>query len=53
MGPFCPNLGKYEFSWKKRALLVFKYSNYLPLRQKSEKLIAIPEKNAKGTDRQQ
>ena len=37
MGPFCPNLGKYEFSWKKRALLVFKYSNYLPLCQKSEK----------------
>ena len=33
---FCPNLGKYEFSWKKRAYSVFQYSNYLSLCQKSK-----------------
>ena len=49
-GPFCPNLGKNEFSWK-RALPVFKYSNYLPSCQKSEKkLITIPEKNTELMD---
>ena len=30
LGPFSPNLGKNEFSWKKKPLSVFKYSNYLP-----------------------
>ena len=35
-GNFCPYLGKNEFSWKKRALTVFKYSNYLPWCKKSE-----------------
>ena len=30
-------LTKNEFSWKKRALSVFQYLNYLPLCQKSEK----------------
>ena len=28
LGLFCPNLGKNEFPWKKKALSVFKYSNY-------------------------
>ena len=36
LGPFWPNLGKNKFS-RKKALSVFKYSNYLSLRQKSEK----------------
>ena len=36
-GLFCPNLGKNEFSWKK-TLSAFKYSNYLSLCQKSEKI---------------
>ena len=36
-GPFLPNLGKNEFAWKKRAQSVFKYSNHLPMRHKSEK----------------
>ena len=35
-GPFFPNLGKNEFSRKKR-LLVFKYSNYLPSCKNPEK----------------
>ena len=34
-GPFCPNLGKNEFPWKKG--LQFKYSNYLTSSQKLEK----------------
>ena len=38
LGPFCPNLGKNEFPGK-RALSVFRYSNYLPSCQKSEKTI--------------
>ena len=29
MGPLCPNLGKNNFSRKKKALSVFKYFNYL------------------------
>ena len=40
LGPFWslfPKLGKNKFSWKKRALSVLKYSNYLPLWKKSEK----------------
>ena len=36
LGPF---LGKNEFSWKKRALSIFRYSNYLPLCQKLKKTI--------------
>ena len=36
-GPFCPNLGKKQFSWKKKTLSVFKYSNYLSPCKKSEK----------------
>ena len=36
LGPFCPNFGKNEFSWK-RALSIFKYFNYLPLCKNSEK----------------
>ena len=37
LGHFCPKLDKKEFSWKKKALLTFKYSNYLPSCKKSEK----------------
>ena len=33
MGPFCPNLSKNGFPWKKR-LSVFKYFNYVSLRKK-------------------
>ena len=36
LDPFCTNMGKNEFSWKK-GLSVFKYSNYLPSYKKSEK----------------
>ena len=36
-GPFFPNMGKNTFSWKKRTLSVFKYSNHLPSQKKSEK----------------
>ena len=36
LGNFCPNLGKMNFPGKK-ALTVFKYSNYLPWWKKSEK----------------
>ena len=41
-GPFwaCPNLDKNELS-ERKALSVLKYSNYLPLRQKSEKTNAL------------
>ena len=38
LGPFYPNLGNNEFSWKKE-LSVFTYSNYLSLCQKLEKAI--------------
>ena len=31
LGPLCPNLGKKIFFLEKRALSVFKYSNYVPL----------------------
>ena len=41
VGPFCSNLVKNEFSWKKS----FRYSNHLPSCQKSEKTNE-PEKNA-------
>ena len=34
---FCQNLNKNEFSWKKGLSQFFKYSNYLPSCQKSEK----------------
>ena len=37
MGPFCPNVGKNEFSWKKGLCQFFKYSNYLPSFKKLEK----------------
>ena len=36
LGPFGPNLGQDEFSWKKEFLSVFKYSNYLPSRKKKK-----------------
>ena len=50
-GPFCPNLGKNDFPWKKkRAVSVFKYSNYLPLCKKLEHPIA--EKSNELTDTQ-
>ena len=39
LGPFLQNLGKNVFSWKKKALSVFRYSNYLPSCQKSETTI--------------
>ena len=45
LDPFCSNLVKNEFSWKRG----FKYSNYLPSYEKSEKTNE-PEKNA-STDR--
>ena len=37
LGPFTQIGAKNEFSWEKKALSVFQYSNYLPLCQKSEK----------------
>ena len=37
MSPFCQNLGKNEFFWKKGLWSVFKYSNYLPPCKKSGK----------------
>ena len=37
MGPFFPNVGKNEFSWKKGLCQFFKYSNYLPSFKKLEK----------------
>ena len=48
LGNFCPNLESNEFSWKKRALAVFKYSNYLLWCKKFEKtnnpfLIKMPK----------
>ena len=46
LGSFCANLGKNEFSWKKR----FKHSNYLPSCQKSEKTNELMDGQA---DRQQ
>ena len=36
LGPFCPNLSKNGFPWKKR-LSVFKYFNYVSLRKKKKK----------------
>ena len=39
LGSFCSNLGQNRFTWKKRALLDFRYSNYLPLCKKSKKLM--------------
>ena len=36
MGPFCPNLSKNGFPWKKR-LSVFKYFNYVSLRKKKKR----------------
>ena len=51
LGPFCSNWSKMNF----RGKWVFKYSNYLPSCQKSEKTNE-PEKNASPdgwTDRQQ
>ena len=51
-GHFCPNMVKNKFPWK-NALSVFRYSNYLPSCQKSEKKHwAISEKNAELTDGQ-
>ena len=35
--PFCQNLGKNEFSWEKRAQSIFRYCNYHPSCEKSEK----------------
>ena len=37
LSPFCQNLGKNEFFWKKGLWSVFKYSNYLPPCKKSGK----------------
>ena len=37
LGNFFPYLWKNKFSWKKRALTVLRYSNYLPWWEKSEK----------------
>ena len=39
LSPFSLNLGKNEFFWEKRALLVFKYSNYLPSCKNLKKLM--------------
>ena len=36
LDPFCPNLGKNEFSWKKKSFQFLDIS-ILPLYQKSEK----------------
>ena len=36
-GALFHKFGQKEFYWKKRALSVFKYSNYLPSRKKTEK----------------
>ena len=53
-GPFFPKFGQNEFFWKKKLLLVFKYSNYLPSCKKWEEtnhqfLRKMPNKR---TDRQ-
>ena len=37
LSPFCQNLGKNEFFWKRGLWSVFKYSNYLPPCKKSGK----------------
>ena len=55
LGNFCPNFGKNVFFWKKKALTVFKYSNYLSWCKKTEKtnnkfLIKMP--NCWWTDKQ-
>ena len=39
LGSFCPNWGRHENFLEKKALPVFKNSNYLPLRKKLEKLV--------------
>ena len=38
LGSFYSNLGKKDVCWKKRSLSDFRYSNYLPSCQKSEKI---------------
>ena len=48
-GNFCPYLGKNEFSWKKRALTVFKHSNYLPWCKKSEKTNPLGPPTGQGS----
>ena len=52
---FSQNVGKNEFSWKKRTLSVFKYSNYLPSCKKKKKTEKnwwpIPEKNPELTNK--
>ena len=50
LSPFCPNLGKNEFSWKK-GLCQFLDIPIIYHRAKNQKKL-ISEKNAELTDRQ-
>ena len=52
MGPFCPNLGKNEFSWKKGLCRFLDIPTIYHHAKNEKKLMCHFEKNARLTDKQ-
>ena len=52
MNLFCPNLGKNEFSWKKKLRQFFDIPIIYYRAKNQKKLMTLPEKNTELTDRQ-
>ena len=52
LGPFCPNFGKNEFSWKKKLCQLLNIPTIYNRAKNQKKLMSIPEKNSSLTDGQ-